>query len=164
MNKVFSSKQSVFNLQDLGRILWVQNYNNLKSRISYYEKRWYIERIRRGIYIKEDYNIYELACKIYSPSYISFETALQKEGIIYQNDTTVYVASYLSRNISIKWKNTSIHICYRKLRDDVLYDTLWIHSYENYSIATPERAIQDMKYLKKDFYFDNLKNYEYKTP
>jgi len=158
MIEIFKTKQSVFDLKDLAKILKEQNYNNLKSKIAYYVKKWYLTRIRRWIFVKDDFDVFELACKIYTPSYISFETVLQKEGVIYQYFETIFVASYLSRNIEIKYKDKIIKIVYRKLKDEILYDEKWIIKKEFYSVASRTRAIQDMKYLKKDFYFDNLKD------
>ncbi len=157
MIEIFKSNQTVFDLKDLAYILKENNYNNLKSKIAYYVKKWYLFRIRKWVFVKENFLKLELACKIYTPSYISFETVLLREWVIYQYDETIYVASYLSRNIEIKYKNEIIKICYRKLKDEILYDDEWIEKKEFYSIANKDRAIQDMKYLKKDFYFDNLK-------
>ena len=157
MLEIFKTKQSVFNLNDLGKILKEKDYNNLKSKISYYVKKWYLQRIRRWIFVKDDFDVFELACKIYSPSYISFETVLQKEWVIYQYFDTIFVASYLSRSLEINYKWKKIKIVYRKLKDEILYDETGIIKKDFYSIASKDRAIKDMKYLKKDFYFDNLK-------
>lgn len=161
MIEIFKTSQTVFDLKDLASVLGEENYNNLKSRVAYYVKKGYLTRIRKWIFVKEDFNIYELACKIYTPSYISFETVLQKHGIIYQYDDTIYLASYLSRNleldISLSWGYKKLKISYRKLKDTILYDTQWVKQEWYYSIASKERAIEDMRYLKKDFYFDNLR-------
>lgn len=157
MLKIFKTSQSVFDLRDLAFLLWENNYNNLKSKVAYYVKKWYLLRVRKWIFAKEKFSVYELACKIYTPSYISFETVLQKEWAIYQYDETIYLASYLSRNIeiSVNWK--VIKICYRKLKDEILYNSEWVLKKDFYSVATLKRAASDIKYLKRDFYFDNLK-------
>jgi predicted transcriptional regulator of viral defense system len=157
MIEIFKTKQTVFDLKDLWKILNEPNYNNLKSKVSYYVKKWYLTRIRKWIFVKDDFDVFELACKIYTPSYISFETVLSQEGIIYQKIDTIYVASYLSRTLKIDYKDRIIKIVYRKLKDEILYNPVWIIKKDFYSIASWQRAIQDMKYLKKDFYFDNLK-------
>jgi len=157
MLEIFKIKQTVFDLKDLWKILNEVNYNNLKSKVSYYVKKWYLTRIRKWIFVKENFDKFELACKIYTPSYISFETVLSQEGIIYQKIDTIYVASYLSRKIEIPYKGETIKIVYRKLKDEILYNPDWIIKKDFYSVASAKRAIQDMKYLKKNFYFDNLK-------
>jgi predicted transcriptional regulator of viral defense system len=157
MKEIFNTLQTVFDLKDLGKILWETNYNNLKSKVAYCVKNGYLKRIRRGVFVKNNFNPYELACKIFTPSYISFETVLLKEWIIYQADETIYVASYLSRSIECVLHEKTYHIVYRKLKDERLYDDTWIEKKDFYWIAWAQRAIQDMKYLKKDFYFDNIK-------
>jgi hypothetical protein len=162
MLEIFKTSQTVFDLKDLAFLLWENNYDNLKSKVAYYVKKWYLTRIRKWIFTKENFDIYELACKIYTPSYISFETVLQKEGAIYQYDDTIYLASYLSRDIKIETNWKILNICYRKLKDEILYNPEWVEKKDFYSIASLERAVSDMKYLKKDFYFDNLKEYGYK--
>lgn len=157
MLEIFKTKQTVFDLKDLWGILWEQDYNNLKSKVAYYVKKGYLNRIRKGIFVKDDFDVYELACKIYTPSYISFETVLFKEWVIYQVSDEISVASYLSRTIDLDYKWKSIRLVYRKLKDELLYDDEWIIRKDFYSIASKSRAISDMKYLKPDFYFDNLK-------
>ena len=100
----------------------------------------------------KNYNLKELAVKIYSPSYISFETALRKAGIIFQHYESIFVAT--------KWpkeKKINNHtFVFRKIKDEVLYNPLGIENKENYSIATPERSFLDMIYLFPNYYFDNL--------
>lgn len=163
MIEIFKINQTVFTLKDLQIVLKENNYNNLKSKIAYYCKKWYIYRIRKWIYVKDDFNIYELATKIYTPSYISFETVLFNCWYIYQEDSSIYVASYVSRNIDIDYKWEKIKICYRKLKDDILYDRDWILNKWNYNIADCKRALKDIKYLKPDLFIDNNKDVRYKT-
>ena len=157
MIKIFNTKQSVFDLKDLWNILWEANYDNLKSKIAYYVKKGYLSRIRKWIFVKENFDVYELACKIYTPSYVSFETVLLDYGIIYQPSDEIFLASYLSRNIELEYKWKTIKLVYRKLKDNLLYDYSGIIKKDYYNIASSNRAVKDIKYLKPDFYFDNLK-------
>jgi hypothetical protein len=108
---------------------------------------------RKGIYSKPDYNNEELACLLYTPSYISLEYVLQKEGVIFQYDSRITSISYLSRTIEIE-DNTFI---YRKIKGEIIANSKGVNSIENrLNIATPERAFLDMLYLSKNAYFDNL--------
>lgn len=159
MIEIFKTSQSVFDLKDLSFLLWEKNYNNLKSKVAYYVRKGYLTRIRKWIFVKENFDIFELACKIYTPSYISFETVLQQKWAIYQYDETIYLASYLSRMIKIKLpisrdEEQFINITYRKLKDEILYNPEWVEKKDFYSIANLERAKSDMLYLQKNFYFD----------
>lgn len=158
LQKLYQTNQSVFNLNDLAILFNEKNYSRLKSKVAYYIKKWYLIRIRNWIFVKENFDLKELACKIYTPSYISFETVLQKNSVIFQYDSTLYLASYLSRYLEIPYKDQIIKIQYRKLKDDILFDQTWIIKKDFYWEATSKRAIKDMRYLQPDFYFDNIKN------
>jgi len=52
--------------------------------------------IRKGIYAKEDYKSEELACLLYTPTYISLGYVLQRSGITFQYDSAITNISYLN--------------------------------------------------------------------
>lgn len=156
IQKIYSTTQTVFDLKDLSVLLWVKNKNNLKAKVSYYAKKWYLYRVRQGIYTKKEFHPREFACKIYTPSYISFESILQDAGVIYQLDNTIYLASYLSRTLQIDTHQGVYTIQWRKIKDALLYKQVGIQKETYRSQATSERAIKDMLYIKPDFYFDKL--------
>jgi hypothetical protein len=150
---LYKTKQTVFCLSDISMLLNESNFTRLKQKINYYVHTNAITNLRRGIYAKNDYNKEELACKIYTPAYISLDFVLQKAGIIFQHNEQITVVSYLSRNI-IADKHKLI---FRKIKNQVLLNTRGIsRSSEGVNIATPERAFLDTLYLFKDFYFDNV--------
>jgi len=127
--------------------------NLARSRINYYVKNNQLISLRRGLYAKNsDYNKYELATKIYIPSYISFETVLKNNGLIFQNYNSIFMASYKTKNIIINNQN----YCFRTIKQEILTNSLGIINENNYTIATLERAFLDILYLNKDYYFDNL--------
>lgn len=150
--KILKSPQTVFRIKDLALLLEEDNSDKLKSKVNYYSKSGFLKRVRKNIYVKDDYNFLELANKLYNPSYISFETVLQQEGVIFQNYETVFVASYLSREVEIEGRK----IRYRKLKDEVLSNKKGVVKSNNYFKATKERAFLDSLYLYDDYYFDNL--------
>jgi hypothetical protein len=108
---------------------------------------------RKGIYTKPDYKPEELACSIYTPSYISLEYVLQKSGIIFQYDSGITTVSYLSRSIEV----TGRMFLFRKIKGQILVNTEGIIRHENHvNIASAERAYLDLMYLNTECYFDNL--------
>jgi predicted transcriptional regulator of viral defense system len=152
--ELYKSKNTVFSIKDLALIWEEDNYNNLKSKIKYYLDKGKLFRVRRGTYAKtEDYNVFEAANKIYSPSYVGFEAILQKEGLIFQYTEEIFLASQLSKQIEIGNRK----IIYRKLKNKVLLNQKGIIYKDNYYRATKERAFMDMLYLNKNYYFDNLR-------
>lgn len=157
---LFKSKNTVFTVKDLA-ILWnISNYDYLKTKIRYYVKKGYLYRVHRAVYAKDKENIddLELGNKLRAPSYISFETVLQKEGIIFQYYSEIFLVSYFSRSIKAGNKK----FVYRKLKDDILFNEEGLIRNNRYTIATKERAFLDTLYLYKSYHFDNLKNIDWK--
>lgn len=157
--KLYQSPMTVLNNKDLALIWQELNQNNLKAKIAYYVKQGVLLRLTRGVFAKDKkYNPKELATSIYSPSYISFETVLQETGVIFQHYDTIFVASKWPKTITID-KHT---FNFRKLKDEVLFNVQDIINKNGYSTATPERAFLDTIYLFPEYYFDNLKNINWK--
>ena len=152
LSTILRLKKTVFSFKDIA-LLWGDSGNAARVRVNYYVKNKDIYRIRQGFYAKDkNYDKLELATKIYTPSYISFETVLIKAGIIFQLYGQIFVASYLTRTITADHQRYS----YKKIKDSVLTNNVGIERKEYYSIATPERAFLDIVYLNKNYHFDNL--------
>ncbi len=81
--------------------------------MNYFVRKGKLLRPRKGIYVKPHYNPEELACTLYTPSYISLEYVLQKAGVIFQYDERITVVSYLSRSVDIEGRTYA----YRKISD-----------------------------------------------
>lgn len=150
---ILRSNKTVFSFKDILLASQDKNPNLLSRRINYYVKKGELYSIRKGLYAKDkNYNEYEVATKIYTPSYVSFETVLGQAGITFQHYGQIFVASYLTREITAEGQTYS----FRKIKDPVLTDNAGIEQKDNYSIAIPERAFLDVVYLNKDYHFDNL--------
>jgi hypothetical protein len=155
---IFQSEKTVFTLKELSILLEEENFDNLKAVVNYYIKKKIIRNIRRGIYSKEIYEPFELAVKIYSPAYISFETVLFKEGLIFQYDRSITIASYLSREIQVEDHN----LRYKKLKDSILTSPEGLIFKTLFTIAEKERAFLDILYLNRNFYIDNVRKLDKK--
>jgi hypothetical protein len=109
--------------------------------------------LRRGLNTKdENYDRFELATKIFTPSYISFETVLQASDVIFQYYQTLFVASYQTKEIVCDGPRYS----FKSLKNFILTNNAGIEIKNNYSIAFTERAFLDVLYLNKEYHFDNL--------
>jgi hypothetical protein len=151
--RILRSDNTVFTFKDIALIWGETNTDLAKKRIYRYVKAGKLYAIRRGIYAKDkNYDRFELATKIFTPSYISMETVLAKEGVIFQHHSQIFAASYLTRGIVADGQK----YVFRKIKDSVLVNPLGIERKGNYSIATKERAFLDMLYLSKEYHFDNL--------
>ena len=149
---VYNDHRTVFTLNDIALLVGESDFNSLNRKMHYYVGRGKLLRPRKGIYVKKDYNPEELACKLYTPSYISLEYILQEAGVIFQFDSRISSVSYLSRTVEIEEREFS----YRRIKGEIMVDTKGITRGRNINKATVERAFLDTLYLNGDFYFDNL--------
>jgi hypothetical protein len=111
-----------------------------------------IKKLCRGVYAKDKYNVLELANKLYTPSYISLETVLQKAGVTFQYYESIFAVSYLTRTVEAG----GYVIEYKRIKKDILFNKKGIEEQGNVVIATPERAFLDGVFLYKNYHFDNL--------
>lgn len=146
--------QTVFTSREIALILGEINPDIVKSKINYYVKRGELFSLRRGIYSKDTkFSEFELATKLYTPSYVSFETILSKHDVVFQYDSRIYLASYVTREIKVG----KVNIYYKKIKNEVLNNPTGIY-YENYfPEATVERAFLDTIYMFGKRHFDNTK-------
>ena len=160
LKQLIITNKTVFSVDDLRQIWQIQNKDYLKTVINRLFKRAEIFRIKRGLYaINKAYNIFELANKIKKPSYISLETVLQKNAVIFQD----YSASvYSLSNNTVQFEVNKIKFNYFKLKEEILFNPLGIINKNTYNIASTERAIADRVYLTANYYFDNLRNVDIK--
>ena len=153
IDKILQLKKTVFKQQDLSLILGITNENTLRNIVWRLIKSWILLNPYKGIYTLPNYDIFEFASKIKKNSYISFETVLRKEWIVFQEYwEIVFLASNDTR------EKTAVGYTFKciKIKDDILYNPLGIIKKNWYAIATPERAICDRIYSSKNYYFDNL--------
>lgn len=155
LSTILKSSKTVFTLKDIVLLWQEENIDAVRKRLNYYTKNGELYRIRRGIYAKsKNYNAIEAATRIFIPAYVSFETVLAKEGLIFQYQTNITVASYLTRMIKV---DKQIFV-YKKIKDNILTNSIGIIQDAHLSIATKERAFLDTLYNNTDYYFDNLRS------
>ena len=145
--------QTIFSTKDVS-LLWNENNESIiTDRLKKYVKVGKLIRVRRGLYAKDkNYNRYELATRINTPSYISFETVLGSSGMTFQYYGNIFVASYIKRNMKVDGQK----IEFVRMKDYVLSNTLGIENSDGYARATKERAYLDRIYVSKKYYIDNI--------
>jgi hypothetical protein len=156
--KIYRQPQTVFTFKELGILFPAIKSASLKNRVAYALKNKTLTSPRRGIYVKTDFDFLELANKIYTPSYISLETVLAAEGVVFQWYETVFAISYLTRRINAGGRE----IFYRKIKDKILLNQDGVIRKGNYFIASKERAFLDAVFLYRNYHFDNLEALDWK--
>ena len=153
LDVLLRSSKTVFSTKDVALLWDEERENRVSGRLNKYVRAGKLVRVRRGIYVKDkNYNRFELVTRIYTPSYISFETVLTRAGINFQYYGNIFVASYVTREIEADGQKIS----FVRMKDYVLSNTAGIEHSEGYSIATKERAFLDRIYISKDYHFDHL--------
>ncbi len=158
LSKLLASGKTVFTTSDLKKILETENEWTIRNYLSGVGKQDILIHLYYGIWGFKDFNIYEFACKLNRKSYISFETVLKKEGVIFQYyGDTVFLASDKSKEKIALGKSYRT----RKLKDEILLNPIGVIHAGNYSIATRERAVCDMLYLSPGYHFDSLESIDW---
>lgn len=147
------SAKTVFSTKDIALLWGEQGAAKVRVRLSDYVKNGKLIRVRHGIYAKDNnYDRFELATRIYTPSYISFETVLTRAGINFQYYGNIFVASYVTREVDADGQKIS----FVRMKDYVLSNTAGIEQKNDVYFATKERAFLDRIYVSKDYHFDHL--------
>jgi hypothetical protein len=153
LKEILRLKQTIFTFNDL-LLMWDGiAVTTAKARVHYYVRTGNLYPVRRGIYAKDrNYDRLELATRIFTPAYISFETVLGSAGVTFQFYNTIFAATYQTKEIIADCQK----ITYKTLKSTILTNSSGIENKGTYAIATPERAFLDVVYLSKDYHFDNL--------
>jgi predicted transcriptional regulator of viral defense system len=125
---------------------------NLKvynHQLSQWVKSGYIERVKRGFYVfsnqKKDIDAREISFHLYSPSYISLESALSYHGIIPE---VVYSLTCITTKNSRRFTNSFGNFIYRNIKPSLFFGYKVIETKNSkYLLAEPEKALLDYLYL-----------------
>jgi hypothetical protein len=152
---ILRSNKTVFSSKDIALLWQESNTTATRVRLHYYINKGDLYPIRKGLYAKnKNYNKLELATRILTPAYVSFETVLAREGLVFQYYDQIFIASYVTREINIDEQAYS----FRRIKNNILTDSNGIEHVNETSIATKERAFLDMLYVNTDYHFDNLRS------
>lgn len=151
--ELYQLPQTVFTTRELSVRFPTVPYPLLKRRLSYYVKSGKLVHPRRGIYLKDRFDPLELANKLHAPSYISLDTVLRREGIIFQDSPIITAVS--DKTVTITAAGTTAS--YRRAPAHVLFNPQGIIVTEQFAMASRERAFLDALYLYKEHHMDNLR-------
>ena len=147
----------IFHTQDLGTLWQINNKNNLYTTLKRYTKRGLLFRIQKGLYsLKEikDLDPVLLGVKSLNEfSYLSTETVLFENGIIFQIPSSITLISSKSRKFSF---GENFYRS-RKLNDKFLFNTEGIYLKNGVHRASIERAVADLLYFNPKYFFDGAR-------
>lgn len=134
--------------------------NTTEKFIARYCKKKLIIKVRKGFYYFSTYkpSEFEIANKIYQPSYISFDTALSYYGIIPE---TIYSITSATTAITRLFIVNNIRYSYQKVKKEAYQGYKPIKIGESIVLmAEPEKALADYLYFvalkKRQLYYERL--------
>ena len=145
----FRNALKTFTLFSINEIKKIDN-NFHRRRLNEWQEKGYIKKIIRGYYMFSDLELnenglFEIANKIHSPSYISFEMALSYYHLIPES---VYGITSASTRKSYKYTTPFGKFSYRKIKPGLFfgYDLVNYDS-KRFKIASIEKTVLDYFYL-----------------
>ena len=139
----------IYDLQSLK--IRYKNYANINQKISLECKNGNLTRIKRGLYSDDLIGDIEVIANLcYAPSYISFEYALSYYGLIPEYVSALTSAIYGKKNNKV-YKLDNAIFEYNSIPNKVFSKGILLKENQkglNYKIASKEKALCDMLYLK----------------
>lgn len=144
------------------------NVSLLRVQIVNWVKRGYVIKLKKGVYTLNDndrkvnFSLFFLANNLYSPSYVSLESALSHYRMIPEKVMAVTsISSKKTQRFVNGYGNFIYHHVAPKLYGNMV--TAQDEFGNKFYLATPERALVDFLYfkgmgeIKKDFFADSLR-------
>lgn len=140
----------IFTVQDL--LKKNKNYSDVRGKISRDLRDGNIVQIKRGLY-ENDKNTpgHYLASYIYGPSYLSFDYALSKYGMIPEAVYKTYTSATFKKNKKKIYSNVFGDFLYRDVPESIYMFGVKavVENGYTYHIAIPEKALCDKLYTMK---------------
>lgn len=151
LSKLKRNKLDIFSLRDIENLFSNEKIKTIKNNLSRWARNGYIYKLKNNLYefvdVGQEKNIPDvyIANKLYSPSYVSLETALSIYSLI--PDIAVQVTS-LTTKLTRKFKNKHGVFYYRSCQKRVFtgYKLMLYEGVKVY-IADPEKALVDFVYF-----------------
>lgn len=155
-------KEKLFHTNDLALLWGVDNKNTLYTTIKRYVQKGILIPIHKGFYSTvpiDQVDPFKLAIGyIHRFIYVSCETVLISEGIIFQKENYLTLISSVSKKFTI----SSHSYLVRQLNNSYLYNDRGIDNINGIMTASVERAVADLLYFNKNYYFDNKNKINWK--
>jgi len=139
-------KFTIFSLSDIRKI----DPDFLRIQLVSWQKKGYIKKVIRGYYIFADLKIDEnilflISQKIYSPSYVSLESALSYHNLIPEG---VFAVTSVTSKKSQILRTQVGNFVYKSIKSELMFGYKLIDSMAGkIKMAEPEKAILDYLYL-----------------
>ncbi|MDR0860820.1 MAG: hypothetical protein LBO09_07825 [Candidatus Peribacteria bacterium] len=143
-SKLLNTQKTVFTVPQLGQILAIEKVQILRNQLTRRKRQGLLQNIYHGIRALSHYSEKELANALKTPSYISLETVLYANAVVFQRyGSTIFSIADTTKSFKIH----EIHYEYHKISSNILLNPQGITYQNGIAIASVERAICDRLYL-----------------
>ena len=154
---LLKQEKKLFHTNDLALIWNITNKNTLYTTIKRYVKKGILISIQKGFYattelIKIDPVKLGIGY-LHQYAYLSTESILVKQGIIFQDIPYITLVSGISKKFQI----ANNFYLVRQMQARFLYQTTGIVFKEGLRKATVERAVADLLYFNPQYHLDGYK-------
>jgi predicted transcriptional regulator of viral defense system len=124
-----------------------------RRRLNEWQEKGYIRKVIKGYYVLADKALdekvlFEIANRIYAPSYVSFEMALSYYGLIPES---VYGVTSASTRKTSHFKTPIGAFIYRTIRPKLYFGFEFLkNNGKLYKLASPEKALLDLFYINTE--------------
>ncbi len=147
--------KKTFHASDLALLWGIDNQGTLNMTLKRFVDRGILKRIHKGFYATTnigDLDPLDLGFShLNTYSYVSLETILAREGVIFQE--IKYVTFISSKSTIFEIEGTQYKS--RQLKDEFLNNTAGVNKVDNHFEAIAERAVADILYYSPKYYLDN---------
>ncbi|MEK7495662.1 MAG: type IV toxin-antitoxin system AbiEi family antitoxin domain-containing protein [Patescibacteria group bacterium] len=162
IDSLLKLKEKLFHTGDLALLWGITNKNTLYTTIKRYVQKGILIPIHKGFYSTipiDQIDPFKLAIGyLHRFTYVSCETVLIREGIIFQKENYLTLVSSVSKKFIIADHSYFV----RQLKDNYLYYDRGIDNVNGVMTANVERAVADLLYFNPKYYFDNKKKINWK--
>jgi len=140
---------TVFSLSDVRNL----DPSFYRRRLSEWQDKGYIKKLLKGYYIFSDLTLnenvlFEIANRVYNPSYISFESALSYHGLIPES---VYGITSASSRRTYRFKTPIAEFYYRTVNPRLFFGYEIVkQGNKSFKMANPEKALLDYFYINTE--------------
>jgi|APSaa5957512622_1039677.scaffolds.fasta_scaffold21452_4 hypothetical protein len=163
VSQLLSQDKRYFYTYELATLWGVVNRNTLYSTIQRYLARGILHRLGYGVYSSVDpfkLHEFEVGCALAGPlSYVSGETILSIEGAIMQQPTKITLFGSKAKEFV---SGSNYYWC-RYLNPKYLLNRMGIRLENGYYLASPTRALSDLKRSNPILYLDNPQAIKYQV-
>lgn len=163
IDALLKQNQKLFHTRDLALLWGIDNPNTLYTTVKRYVQKGILIPVQKGLYATVPVETLDPAvlgaAVLHTHAYVSCESVLAAEGVIFQAGEAITLVSSVSRRFSLAGHAYVV----RKMADRLLFHDAGVERVHGVLMASLPRAVADMIYFNPHIHFDNPKAIDWKA-